>query len=96
MEAWRGEEVIPGPDVSSDEQLLAYLRQSLGTYFHPAGTCRMGTGPEAVTDNELRVRGVDGLRVVDASVMPSLPTANPNATVLAIAEKAAELIRAGA
>ncbi|HXO50401.1 MAG TPA: GMC family oxidoreductase N-terminal domain-containing protein [Mycobacterium sp.] len=95
MEAWRGEEVIPGPDVSSDEQLLAYLRHSLGTYFHPAGTCRMGTGPEAVTDTELRVRGVDGLRVVDASVMPSLPTANPNATVLAIAEKAAELIRAG-
>jgi choline dehydrogenase len=96
LAAWRGEEAIPGPEVSSDEQLLAYLRQSLGTYFHPAGTCRMGSGPEAVTDTELRVRGVGGLRVVDASVMPSLPAANPNATVLAIAEKAAELIRADA
>jgi choline dehydrogenase len=93
---WRGEESIPGPDVSSNAQVRAYLRQSLGTYFHPAGTCRMGSGTETVTDNELRVRDVEGLRVVDASVMPSLPAANPNATVLAIAEKAAELIHSAA
>ena len=78
---------MPGPRVTSDEELSAYLRQSISTYFHAAGTCRMGTGPVAVTDNELRVHGLDGLRIADASVMPSLPSANTNATVLAIAEK---------
>jgi choline dehydrogenase len=93
LQAWRAEEVVPGPGVTSDEDLAAYLRQGISTYFHAAGTCRMGTGPDAVTDNELRVHGVDGLRVADASVMPSLPSANTNATVLAIAERAAELIR---
>ena len=61
-------------------------------YFHAVGTCRIGTGPTAVTDTDLRVHGVDGLRIADASVMPSLPSANTNATVLAIAEKAADLI----
>jgi choline dehydrogenase len=93
---WRDAEVIPGPGTSSDEELLAYLRHGVGTYFHPVGTCRMGTDGDAVTDTELRVHGVEGLRVADASVMPSLPAANPNASVLAIAEKAADLIRAAA
>jgi choline dehydrogenase len=96
LEPWRDTEAIPGPQMSTDEQLHAYLRQSTGTYFHPVGTCRMGTDTNAVTDTELRVHGVKGLRVVDASVMPSLPAANTNATVLAIAEKAADLIRASA
>jgi choline dehydrogenase len=96
LEPWRATEVIPGPLVSTDEQLRTYLRQSTGTYFHPVGTCRMGTDANAVTDAALRVHGVDGLRVVDASVMPSLPAANTNATVFAIAEKATDLIRASA
>jgi choline dehydrogenase len=61
-------------------------------YYHPAGTCRLGSDPDAVLDLELRVRGVAGLRVVDASVLPTIPNAHPNATVLAIAERAAGLI----
>ena len=64
----------------------------MGTYFHPVGTCKLGTDPDAVVDLQLRVHGVEGLRVVDASVMPSLPAANTNATVLAIAERAAAII----
>ena len=64
----------------------------MGTYFHPVGTCKLGTDPDAVVDLQLRVRGVEGLRVADASVMPSLPGANTNATVLAVAERAAAII----
>lgn len=94
--AWRDAEVVPGAHITTDRQLHAYLRQSVGTYFHPVGTCRMGADANAVTDTELRVHGVDDLRVVDASVMPSVPAANTNATVLAIAEKAVDLILASA
>lgn len=90
---WRAAEVIPGPQVSSDAELAAHLRRAVGTYFHPVGTCRIGSGADAVVDTELRVHGIDGLRVADAAVMPSSPAANPNATVLAIAEKAADLVR---
>ena len=72
--------------------MRAWIRRSVGSYFHPAGTCRMGTGPGAVTDPQLRVHGITGLRVADASVMPVIPNAPPHATVLAIAEKAADLI----
>jgi choline dehydrogenase len=86
-EAW------PGADARSGAELRAYIRCSVESYYHPAGTCRMGAGPGAVVDADLRVRGVAGLRVADASVMPVLPNANPNATVLAIAERAAELIQ---
>jgi choline dehydrogenase len=89
---WRNKEVLPGPEVSTDTELRAYLRRSLGTYWHPAGTCAMGSTPNAVVDLDLRVLGVEGLRVADASVMPSIPGANLNATVLAIAERAAEII----
>ncbi len=90
---WRAAEVIPGPQVSSDAELVAHLRRAVGTYFHPVGTCRIGSGADAVVDTELRVHGIDGLRVADAAVMPSPPAANPNATVLAIAERAADLVR---
>jgi choline dehydrogenase len=72
---------------------MDYLRRSTMSYFHPAGTCRMGTDPEAVVDPALRVVGVDGLRIADASVMPSPISANNNATVVAIAERAVDLIR---
>jgi choline dehydrogenase len=90
---WRGEEAQPGSDVQSDDELRAYIRSSLRSYHHYAGTCRIGTDDGAVLDTDLRVRGFEGLRVVDASVMPSPVSANTNATVYAIAERAAELIR---
>ncbi|HEY1616413.1 MAG TPA: GMC family oxidoreductase N-terminal domain-containing protein [Streptosporangiaceae bacterium] len=82
----------PGPDVRSSTDLRTYIRRTVGSYYHPAGTCRMGIDAGAVTDLRLQVHGVAGLRVADASVLPVLPNAHPNATVLAIAERAAELI----
>jgi choline dehydrogenase len=92
-------ELSPGPQVSTAVALREYIRRELGTLYHPAGTCAMGadTGPAsrrltAVLDSQLRVRGVDGLRVVDASVMPTVPRGNTNAPVIAIAERAADLI----
>jgi choline dehydrogenase len=94
LDPWRGEEVLPGPDANDDASLRAYLRRNLGTYGHPGGTCRIGTDAEAVVDTDLRVHGISGLRVADASVMPSAPSANTNATVYAIAERAAALIQA--
>jgi choline dehydrogenase len=89
---WRGNEILPGPETLHVEQQKDFLRRSTGSYFHAAGTCAMGTDAAAVVDSELRVRGLDGLRVADASVMPTLVGANTNATVLAIAERAADLI----
>jgi choline dehydrogenase-like flavoprotein len=93
LEPWRGREVLPGSEVRDDESMRAYLRRSLRTYSHQVGTCRMGTDDLAVVDPDLRVRGVDGLRVADASVMPTIVSANTNATVYAIAERAVDLIR---
>ena len=86
-------EVAPGEDVVDDEQVRDWVRATAGTMFHPTGTCAMGGGPEAVCDPELRVRGVEGLRVVDASVMPVPPRGNTNAPTIAVAERAADLIR---
>jgi choline dehydrogenase len=87
-------ELAPGAHVRSDEDLLQYVRTNVVTLYHPVGTCAMGgeTRWNAVVDPELRVRGVAGLRVVDASVMPSLPRGNTNAPTIAIAERAADLI----
>lgn len=82
-------ELAPGREVDLDE----FIRRNLKITQHPAGTCRMGEGAEAVLDSQLRVRGVDGLRVVDASVMPSVPGANINAAVIMVAERASDLIR---
>jgi choline dehydrogenase len=90
---WRPSEAWPGGDVRGRGELRAYIRHSVESYYHAAGSCRMGAGADTVVDADLRVHGVAGLRVVDASVMPVLPNANPNATVLAIAERAAELIQ---
>jgi choline dehydrogenase len=71
----------------------AFIRRHAQTLYHPVGTCAMGAGDDAVVDTELRVRGVEGLRVVDASVMPTVPRGNTNAPTIAIAERAADLIR---
>jgi choline dehydrogenase len=92
---WRGEEVHPGPavDDTDTDALREYLRHSLKCYFHYVGTCRMGTDEMAVVDTDLRVRGISGLRVADASVMPSIVAANTVATVYGIAERAAHLIK---
>jgi choline dehydrogenase len=89
---WRQEEALPGAAVSAADRQRDFLRRGTGAYWHPVGTCRIGTDPAAVTDSQLQVHGISGLRVADASVMPSLPGANTNATVLAIAERAADLI----
>ena len=82
-----------GPAATSDEAIDAHIRATAVTAHHPAGTCRMGTDAMAVVDPELRVRGTEGLRVVDASVFPDLVGGNINAPVVMIAEKAADLIR---
>jgi choline dehydrogenase-like flavoprotein len=92
LDSWRGEEVLPGPGVRADDAVRTYLQASLRAYSHQVGTCRMGTDPMAVVDTDLRVRGIEGLLVADASVMPSLVSANTVATVYAIAERAAALI----
>ena len=89
---WRRAEVLPGPAMQDEESLRAFLRTNLSTYFHYAGTCRIGEDDMAVVDTELRVHGVSRLRVADASVMPTIVSANTNATVYAIAERAATLI----
>ena len=87
-------EESPGPGIESDDELLDYARQRGTTAFHVMGTCRMGpeTDPQAVVDDQLRVRGVEGLRVADASIMPTMPSSNTNAPSIMIGEKAADLI----
>ncbi|MEM9049282.1 MAG: GMC family oxidoreductase N-terminal domain-containing protein [Pseudomonadota bacterium] len=87
-------EIYPGPDVQSDEALADYARNSLQSYHHQVGTCKMGNDEWAVVDHELRVHGVAGLRVVDASIMPVVPTGNTNAPTYMVAEKGADMIRA--
>src|SRR6185312_12895586 len=86
-------ELAPGAAAEGDATLDAHIRATAATAHHPLGTCRMGSDAQAVVDPELRVRGVERLRVVDASVMPDLVGGNINAAVMAIAEKAADLIR---
>jgi len=86
MRAYRGAELAPGPDIRTDADILAYLRQSAVTCYHPSGTCKMGHDKRAVVDNEARVHGVAGLRVVDASIMPTLVSGNTNAPVMMMAE----------
>ena len=88
------EELRPGPDATSDEDVLAFCRGYGATIFHPSGTCAMGRDAMAVVDDQLRVHGVDGLRVVDCSIMPTLVSGNTNAPVVMIAEKASDMILA--
>ena len=89
----RGRELAPGEAVTGSAELRDYIRKVAGTVWHPASTCRMGKAPEAVVNDRLQVYGVEGLRIADASVMPKLVNGNPNAAIMMIAEKAADLIR---
>ncbi|MFB6092474.1 MAG: GMC family oxidoreductase [Haloquadratum sp.] len=93
LDEYRGEELWPGEAVQSDEGIAEHVRETVQTVYHPVGTCKMGDDAMAVVDDRLRVHGVDGLRVVDASIMPRITSGNTNAPVIAIAEKAADLIR---
>jgi choline dehydrogenase len=89
---WRSRQLEPDFDTSDENACRTYIRANFGSYFHPVGTCRIGTDEHAVVDPALRVKGVEGVRVADASVMPIIPSANTNATVLAVAERAAAWI----
>jgi choline dehydrogenase-like flavoprotein len=97
FDAVRGKEMLPGKDVRSDDEILAYLRAEALTVYHPVGTCKMGTDAMAVVDPAtLKVHGVDGLRVADASIMPKLIGGNTNAPSMMIGQKASEMIRGSA
>ena len=90
----RGVEFKPGPSVNTDEDILDWVRRTAETAFHPVGTCAMGKDPLAVVDERLRVHGINGLRIADASIMPTIVSGNTNAACMMIGEKAAELILA--
>ncbi len=96
FDPYRGAEIAPGPDVRTDTQIDDYIRHSCHTQYHPVGTCKMGCDPLAVVDSELKVHGLQGLRVIDASIMPKMISANTNAATIMIAEKGADMIRGGA
>ena len=95
LAAYGAREIFPGPECKSDDAIRATIRATCNTIFHPVGTCKMGPAADAtaVVDASLRVRGVDGLRVADAAIMPRIVGGNTNAPVIMIAEKAADLIR---
>jgi choline dehydrogenase len=88
-------EHLPGPTARTDAEIMAYVRQYACCDYHPVGTCKMGSDQMAVVDSELRVHGLDGLRVVDASIMPVLISGNTNAPTMMIAEKAADMVKTG-
>lgn len=92
FDRFRGVELAPGPDVKSDKELEAFIKANVGTSFHPAGTCRMGTDPDAVVDSEGRVNAVRRMRVVDGSIMPKIVTANLSAAIMMMAEKISDSI----
>ena len=95
FQAYRGDELHPGSAVASDEEIASFVRAEAQTLYHPTGTCKMGRDAMAVVDSRLRVHGMEGLRVVDASVMPRTIAGNTNAPTMMIAEKAADMIRKG-
>jgi len=88
----RGEEIWPGEDVRTDDEIEEHVRETAHTVYHPVGTCKMGTDEMAVVDDDLRVRGIEGVRVADTSVMPKITSGNTNAPAIAIGERVAELI----
>ena len=93
FDRFRGEEMAPGKDVRSDDEIDAWVRETMESTYHPCGSCRMGEDAMAVVDSELKVRGLEGLRVIDSSVFPSEPNANLNAPTIMLAERAADMVR---
>jgi choline dehydrogenase len=87
-----GNEISPGIEVRDDKEIQSFIRNTATTLWHPVGTCKMGIDSQAVVDAQLKVHGVSGLRVMDASVMPTLPSGNTNASCMLIGEKGADLI----
>ena len=96
MNRYRGAELAPGAEVQSDADFEAFIRANVGTVFHPVGTCKMGVDDSAVVDPRLSVHGMEGLRVIDASIMPSIVSGNTNAPSIMIGERGADFMRAGA
>ncbi|WLI90726.1 choline dehydrogenase [Massilia sp. R2A-15] len=92
FDPFRGAEIFPGSEVQSDAEIEAFIRRKAETIYHPVGTCKMGADPMAVVDHRLKVHGVEGLRVIDASIMPTLIAGNTNAPTMMIAEKGADMI----
>ena len=93
FDRFRGDEIAPGADVRTDDEIDAWVRETLESTYHPCGSCRMGEDAMAVVDSNLKVRGVDGLRVIDSSVFPSEPNANLNAPTIMLAERASDIVR---
>ena len=89
-------EITPGADMKSDKELLQWVRENAETTYHPVGTCKMGSDPMAVVDDQLRVHGLEGIRVADASIMPTLTSGNTNAPSIMIGEKASRMVLADA
>jgi choline dehydrogenase len=94
MDSFRDAEFSPGAAVQSDAEILDWIRANAETAYHPIGTCRMGPQANCVVDDQLRVHGLGGLRIADASIFPTMPSGNTNAPSIMVGEKCAELIRA--
>jgi choline dehydrogenase len=95
LDLYRGDEFSPGKDVRTDDEILHWIRNNSQTAYHPIGTCRMGPeGPNTVVDDQLRVHGIAGLRIADASIFPTMPSGNTNAPSIMVGEKAAEILKA--
>ena len=89
---WNISEIAPGPALTTDDEILDWVKRAAETTYHPVGTCKMGGDPMAVVDSQLRVHGITGLRVADASIMPTLMSGNTNAPSIMIGEKAADMV----
>ena len=92
MALFQVSEVVPGADLTTDDEILDWVKQAAETTYHPVGTCKMGSDPMAVVDAQLHVHGIAGLRVADASIMPTLTSGNTNAPSIMIGEKAADMV----
>jgi choline dehydrogenase len=93
FDRFRGAEIAPGQEVQSDDEIDAWVRETMESTYHPCGTCRMGEDAMAVVDSTLNVRGIERLRVIDSSVFPTEPNANLNAPTIMLAERAADIVR---
>ncbi|MFT5186206.1 MAG: choline dehydrogenase, partial [Porticoccaceae bacterium] len=93
MDEFRGEVIQPTNDIQSDEQIDAFIRQSVDSAYHPSCTCKMGTDAMAVVDPQLRVQGLNNIRVIDSSIFPTIPNGNLNAPTMMVAERGADLIK---